>query len=403
MKKFIQGLTRRRIWLGVTALCSLLLGLVISGIGSNMAAGLETQDMAARWSEKGDVSQISCFFSREADITEERILSFEHQLDKALLEASIVSESENANARLWASSYSATGKVRIESNRSSVEVSAVGIGGDFFLFHPLKLVSGAYFSGNDVLTDYVVIDEDAAWQLFGSNDVAGQMVTIGGVPHMITGVVERESGRLAEAAGLTSSVAYVSYNSLENYGTSYGLNTYELVMPNPVSGYAKKYVAENIGVDGIEVEIVENSTRFELLPRLKLLLEFGTRSMSSKAIIYPYWENIARGYEDILALMTVFMILLFLYPAVLAVIAVVIAWKHKTWTVKSVYLIIRDKMERFWEKQREKKKQKKLKETEPGKKEPKEKKIREKKSGRKKSEREKIVREKEEEKDEKVE
>lgn len=366
MKKIIRGLI------------SLLLGLALCCIVNKLAAGLDTQDMAARWSEKGDVSQISCFFSREADITEERILSFEHQLDKALLEASIVSESENANARLWASAYSATGKVGIESGRASVEVSAVGVGGDFFLFHPLKLVSGAYFSGNDVLTDYVVIDEDAAWQLFGSNDVAGRMVTIGGVPHMITGVVERESGRLAEAAGLTSSVAYVSYDSLENYGVSYGLNTYELVMPNPVSGYAKKYVTENIGVDGIEVEIVENTTRFDLLSRLKLLLEFGTRSMSGKAIIYPYWENMARGYEDVLALLTVFMLLLFLYPAILAVIAAVTAWKHKTWTVKGVYLKIKDKLERIWEKHREKKKNKG-------------------------SKRENKAREKEEEQDEKVE
>lgn len=392
MRKFIQGLTRRRILLGITGLVSLFLSIVIAGIGNHMVNSLTTQDMAARWSKKGDASQISCFFSREAGITENEIMSFEHQLDKGLQEASIVNESENENARLWADAYSATGKVSIESKRASIEVSAVGIGGDFFLFHPLKLLNGAYFSGNDVLKDYVIIDEDAAWQLFGSNDVAGQMVTIGGIPHVITGVVKREEGRLAEAAGLSSSVAYVSYSTLENYGTSYGLNTYELVMPNPVSGYAKKYVTENIGVSGIEVEVVENSTRYSLLSRLKLLLEIGTRSMSSKAIIYPYWENVARGYEDILSLLAVIMLLLFLYPVVLVVIAIVTAWKHRSWTAKSVFVKCKDKWERLLEKNRAKRQQKKAEQGTEQKSKPK-------KEKKRKSKKE----EKEEEKNEKAE
>lgn len=372
MKKIIQRLTGRQIVLGLTGLLALLIGLIIMGIGGRIAAGQETQDMASRWSEKGGVSQVSCFFSREAGFTEDSIMAFEHNLNKALEEASIVSESENEGARLWADAYSATGKVTIESNRTSITVSAVGVGGDFFLFHPLKLLSGAYFSGKDVMQDHIVIDEDAAWQLFGSNDVAGQIVTIGGVPHIIAGVIDREEGRLAEAAGLNASVAYVSYTTLSQYGIDYGINTYELVMPNPVAGYAQKYVAENIGIDENEVEVVENSTRYSLLSRFKLLAEFGTRAMNSKAIIYPYWENMARGYEDILVLLLVFMVLLFLYPAVLLTIALITAWKHKTWTAAGVWGIIKDKLERLrekrWAAQKERKREKKSREA----KEPKE-------------------------------
>lgn len=364
MKKIIMRLSGRQIILGLTGLLAFCLGLVVVIISNVLAGKLDTQDMAARWSEKGGVSQVSCFFSREAGISEESLLAFGHGLDKALEEASIVSESENENARLWADAYSATGKVTIESNRTSVELSAVGIGGDFFLFHPLKLLNGAYFSGNDVMQDYVIIDEDAAWQLFGSNDVAGQFVTIRGIPHIVAGVIERQEGRLAEAAGLGSSVAYVSYTTLSQYGVDYGLNTYEIVMPNPVTGYAKKYVTENIGVTENEVEIVENSTRYSLLSRFKLLLQFGTRSMNSKAIIYPYWENMARGYEDILVLLLIFMVLLFLYPAILLLIALRVAWKHKTWTAKSVWKKGKDKIDRLREKRWAAQKRRKKKEEE---------------------------------------
>lgn len=354
MKKIIQRLSKGQILFGITGLAALLFGILLCVISNAMAGSLLEQQMASRWSEEKDVSQISCFFSREAGITENEIVSFERNLDSALVAASITNDSENPGARLWADAYSATGKVTIESNRATVSVDAIGIGGDFFLFHPLKLLYGSYFSGNDLMQDYIVIDEDAAWQLFGSNDVAGQMVTISGIPHMIAGVVEREEGSMAKAAGLTSSIAYVSYTTLSNYGINYGLNTYEIVMPNPVSGYAKQYVMENIGVTEKEIEIVENTTRFSALSRLKVIGAFGTRSMSSKPIIYPYWENIARGYEDILGLLFVFVLLLFIYPAVLVCVFLIKAWKHKSWTVKSVYHKLRNKAECLAEKRRAK-------------------------------------------------
>lgn len=359
MKKIIQRLSPKKIVFGLTGFAAFCLGIIFICISNHLAGKPDTQKMAQRWAPKGGASQVSCFFSRDADFTEESILYFEHALDKALEEASIVSESENESARLWADAYSATGKVTIMSNKASIEVSAVGVGGDFFLFHPLKLLTGSYFSGSDVMQDYIVIDEDAAWQLFGSNDVAGQIVTISGIPHIIAGVIEREEGRLAEEAGLNASVAYVSYTTLSQYGVDYGLNTYEIVMPNPVTGYARNYVAENIGITENEVEVVENSTRYSLVSRFKLLMQFGTRSMNGKAIIYPYWENIARGYEDILGLLLVLMTLSFLYPAVLLIILLVIAWKHKTWTAKSVWEKGKDKIDRLREKRWAAKKRKK--------------------------------------------
>ncbi len=350
MRKILQRFRGKQLILICTGLFSCILGLTVNGVGMRMAGRLEDQKMAGRWSDDGDVSQISCFFSREAAMTENDLIGFEHELDAALEEASIVNDSENAQARLWADAYSAPGRISISSERATAEVSAIGVGGDFFLFHPMELLEGSYFSGSDLMQDHIVVDEDVAWQLFGSNDVDGQIVTIGGRPHIISGVIRREDGRMAKEAGLSASIAYVSYSTLDELGTNYGLNTYELVMPNPVSGYARTYVAEHIGVDENEVEVVENTTRYSLLSRLKLLAQFGTRSMNGRAIIYPYWENLARGYEDILTLLLVLTLLLLLYPAALFIVLLIRAWKHKTWTVAGVWLFIRDKLERQREK-----------------------------------------------------
>ena len=275
-------------------------------------------------------------------------------MDGALLDASVVQESVNPGARLWADAYSADGQITLSNEKTSLTADAIGIGGDFFLFHPLTLLNGAYFSGNDLMQDYCVIDEDAAWQLFGSNDVAGMTVYIGGIPHIVTGVVQRPSGRLAEAAGLDSTLVYVSYQTLTELGTSHGINHYEIVMPNPVTGFAYNYVKEKLGSNEKEVEVVENTSRYSILSRLKLLVQFGTRSMNGKAIIYPYWENIARGYADILALMALFMILFLVYPVGLGLVFFCIWWKHKGWTMRDVWHKIQDFAERRVEKLREK-------------------------------------------------
>ncbi len=353
MGKFWNRFTRRQLALGISGVLSFLVCLSLLFWSNRMAASLEEQQMAARWSKEGGVAQVSCFFSPKAYMDQDTIEEFEHSLDSALQEASITLESENPSARLWADAYSADGTITVSSDKTSLTADAIGIGGDFFLFHPLKLVSGSYFSGNDIIKDYCVIDEDAAWQLFGSSDVAGQMVYIGGVPHVVTGVVERPSGRLEEAAGLDSTLVYVSLETLEQWGNSSGLNHYEIILPNPVSGFALKTVQERLGGNEKETEVLENSSRYSFSARWKNLLAFGTRSMNGKAIIYPYWENVARGYEDIIALLTVVMLMFLLYPTVLAGIVVVLWWRHRSWTVKDLWYGVKDKAERLAERIRE--------------------------------------------------
>jgi len=352
-------LTKKRIVLAISGGISFLIFLILLLAIGHLKNVQDTQRMAERWSSKKDVMQVSCFFSVDGGTTRDTIEEFEHGIDKALTEASVVQESENPGARLWADAYSADGKVTLSNGRSSLSANAIGIGGDFFLFHPLRLVSGAYFSGNDLMQDYCVLDEDAAWQLFGSSDVAGMTVYIGGEPHIVTGVVERPEGRLAEAAGLDSTLVYVSLDTLENLGTSNGINHYEIVMPNPVTGFALKLVREKLAPEEKEAEVLENSTRYSLISRIKLLGQFGTRSMNGKAIIYPYWENIARGYEDILTALTLFQLLTALYPGILLLIAFIIWWRHKGWTLKDVWRKLKDKAERRAEYARARRKAKK--------------------------------------------
>lgn len=344
--------TMKKLVLGISGGLSFLIFLILLITTNQIIGAQDTQQMARRWSKENDAAQVSCFFAADSETTEDTILMFEHGIDSALTEASVVQESENPGARLWADAYSADGKITLSNNKTSVTADAIGIGGDFFLFHPLTLINGAYFSGNDLMQDYCVIDKDAAWQLFGSYDVAGMTVYISGIPHIVTGVVERPEGRLAEAAGLEGTLVYVSLETLETLGTSYGINHYEIVMPDPVTGFAYNHVKENLGKEENATEVVENSARYSLLSRLKLIGQFGVRSMNGKGIIYPYWENMARGYEDILMILTLLQLLTLLYPVILLLIAFIIWWRHKGWTLRDVRLKAKDKLERLIERLR---------------------------------------------------
>lgn len=347
MKSKIKNLSVRQIVCCMIGIVSLLLFAGLSIFSSLTIKHLPEQQMAARWSASGDAAQISCFFSQGESITEETFLAFEASLKAALQSDSITGSASNPNARMWASAYSANGKVVLNNGKKSVEAKAVGVGGDFFLFHPLQLLNGSFFSGSDVMKDYVVIDEDTAWQLFGSNDVAGMQVTIGGVPHIVSGVIRREDGRLNNAAGNGETTVYLSYNSLKSYGEDQGINCYEIVLPNPITGYGINLVKENIGVKETNMECVENSTRYSILSLGKVFMAFGTRSMSEKAIIYPYWENVARGWEDILALVLLFRVIFLLVPVTMLVVVLIKMWKRRTWSFKDLPKLLKNSFGMF--------------------------------------------------------
>ena len=349
MKKLILGISG-----GISLLLFLILAILVGCLDDNQ----DTQNAAYRWNREGGAAQVSCFFSVNSMISGEGIRELEHSIDQALIEAAVETESENPSARAWIDAYSADGQLMVSSDRGTVEADAIGIGGDFFYFHPLKLLSGAYFSGNDLMQDYCIIDQDAAWKLFGSNDVAGMNVYINGIPHIVTGVVERRTDKMYQAAGLDSTMIYVSYRTLSTLGSCNGINHYEIVMPNPITGFAYNFVKEKLASNERETEIVENSNRYSLVSRLKMIPKMNYRSMNGKAIIYPYWENVARCYEDILTVITIFEVIFLGYFVFAVVVLFIYWWRHKGWTIKGVSIKLKDKAERLAERAREKRQSK---------------------------------------------
>ena len=351
MKEFQRSLSPKQMVFSLLFFLSLFLYLILTLWIGGKTGALIDQQAAARWDGEGGSAQVSCFLAEGVEMDEFKIRNFQQQLEQSLLEVSSeLRESQEEQKRLFIDAYSSLGRITLVSEKGSLEANAVGIGGDFFLFHPLQLVAGSYFSGDDLMKDSLVLDEDAAWQLFGSSNIAGKSVMIGGIPHYVSGVVKRQEDRFAEGAGLSETVIYLSNESLLAYGESGGISIYEVTAPNPVKGFLANCVREKLGVEERDMVVVENSARYKMEALIPVILSFGTRSMQNSAVKLPYWENIGRGWEDMAALALVFRCLFLLVPAVILVVFLIIKWKNRTFTFKDIKNFVIDTKDKIIQK-----------------------------------------------------
>ena len=175
-------------------------------------------------------------------------------------------------------------------------------------------MDGNYFDASDENGDGVIIDEMVAWQLFGSNHVAGMEVEISGTIYPIRGVVRSDVGIFSEAVQEEAATVYVSYDILEGADEPLPVDCYEVLVANPVKDFGKDAVINALDMEASQYELVECSDRFDLEHRFQVIKNFGIRSMTTQNIVFPYWENRARGYEDISALFLVLEIICLIYP-----------------------------------------------------------------------------------------
>lgn len=301
LRKIINTIGR---WNTIAILSSIILLVALWGI----TFGIETQKrsladqlQASRWTEDGDSAQISFFFSERLAITPTHVAGVRHQIDTKLTEQAI--EANHSLARRYVDAYASFGRLAITGERKSIDAEAIGVGGDFFLFHPVELLCGQYFAESDIRKDIILLDEEVAWQLFGSSDIVGKDVLINEIYFKVVGVFSRSRGELETLAGSRGATVYLPYESLVRINGILPISTYEIVMPNPVKGFARKIAEECLSYNANDMLVIENSERFSYEAFYRILKEREARSMKTNDIILPFWENLARVKEEKLAVM----------------------------------------------------------------------------------------------------
>ncbi|MCR5100536.1 MAG: ABC transporter permease, partial [Butyrivibrio sp.] len=194
----------------ILSVCAVLIivYMVLGWISTSIIDSLVDQNEGDRWeNDETEMAQINVYFTEQNAVSESDIQKFEYNLTQNLTGADLVADtSENSSSRIYADCYSSSGSATIVHGTKALEVSAYGVGGDFFMFHPLTLISGSYFTSDSMMEDNIVIDEITAWQLFGSSNIVGEQVLIGDVPHFISGVVRNDDDKFSKAAGLTGAI-----------------------------------------------------------------------------------------------------------------------------------------------------------------------------------------------------
>ena len=282
-----------------------------------LSANMEAQRAAERWQGESGTAfrQISCYLPVDEKQSLNDMYAFRYKLLDALHKAALDIDNDES---LFVDAWSAVDKLTVSSSRASGEASVIAVGGEFFQFHPIRLLSGSYLSENDLMQDRVLLDEDLAWLLFGGTELTGMSLKINGVPFVVAGVIEREQDFASKRAYTVGQGLYMSYEAYVSLTGTEGISCYELVLPEPVDGFALDTVKAAFPLG--RGEALENTGRFAPLRLYQLLGQAGTRSMQAMGMMYPYWENAARCVEDICVMLLLAATLFLTVPAVTALV-----------------------------------------------------------------------------------
>ena len=320
----------------------ILLNLLVVGILALVLVKAKTslvdQTAALRYGNGERFGQVSAFLSKDQRVDAQTIRQLRDTIEKTYLGKSTVAsfkQGDDGLAPNLLDSYSAYSTIQLSTDHGSGTFDAIGIGGDFFYFHPLQLVTGNYFTESDLMHDYILLDREAAEKLYGSADIAGMRVSAGDQDLVIAGVYDRKQGEIDKlAAGGEEPMVFVNYDTLNvisgggtptgNSGTgdsssgsgsgSSGdlgntsggggasdgtlcITCYELIGPNPINHFTFDVLKETKVFSETGVQYLENSNRFSYARYYELLKARKSREMRTDDIALPFWDNVARYRE----------------------------------------------------------------------------------------------------------
>ncbi len=258
-----------------------------------------------RWSASGDpYAVISLYAEDSAAFSVQQISQWAYSMDSGLLESSVTPKE---NARTWAYCYGTQDVLTISGPMGSTSAEAMAVGGDFFVFHPLKFTYGSAFL-NDLSNPMgVVIDRDLAWRIFGAENIVGMVLQIGSEDFTVVGVSERESdGGIYNYTYGERPRIYMSYTGYMKLQGDGHITMFEAALPNAVKGFAKNIFDGAVKVNEETAWVFEVSDRFSLTNRWENMKILKYSWIRENRIEYPYWENEARVADYRCAILMIF-------------------------------------------------------------------------------------------------
>ena len=288
---------KRRILFAAAAvfLVALLGAAICFGQIKHMTQLQASQYVAEKWQGTGNTAfcQYSCFFPNSSGYDHNGVWKSRNSAAEYLLANSYSFEQlTNLFVDAWSGKISLT----VSSERSrNVHVNATAVGGEFFLFHPLRLLSGSFLSEGDYFANRILISTDLAWQLFGGTDLEGQLVFVNDMPFSIAGVFEPQSDTAslkAQPEGYEAYVLYSAFADREDQKENPPITCYELVMPEPVKGFTRTFIQKEFTQGNVET--LQNTGRFANSALYTAARHREDAAIRTGIAELPPWENAAR-------------------------------------------------------------------------------------------------------------
>lgn len=234
--------------------------------------------------------------------------------------------------RFWIDAYSASCDATVTSLATDVsdeipaEVNLTGVGGEFYVIHPMKMESGAFLQANMLDTKKIVLDTELSFELFGTYQVIGRSVMIGQREYVIVGVVRHASTEIDQKTQGDKLRAYIPFAELAYLlpaddsglqldqqlpGTldgsssprldSIAITCYEAVLPNRIKGIAMANLLtafETSGKMDKNFLFVDNTERFSPLRLWDMVFPAGETQYQRQGFTLPFWESSAQMAES---------------------------------------------------------------------------------------------------------
>ncbi len=206
---------------------------------------------------------------------------------------------ESAFSDCWYGTKSLT----LTGKKGTAEIMGFYTGGDYFSVHRADVISGSPYDSETVNLDTIVLDDETAWKLFGSLNVAGMTVETNNTELYISAVIrspQKKSKHLKAAYDDDGiSAAYLPAEAANLiYGEEQQFTAYDVLMPDPIDNFAEGIVRDAAGLsqgDSSYSKVIDSRSRFSLKKIRESAEKISIVTDSSSELVYPFYEDAARS------------------------------------------------------------------------------------------------------------
>lgn len=302
LKKIFNMLGRRERKAGgkmLLFICFVILFMCSFPASRHFIGIVENQNLEVTFGRDGSrYKRISVFFSRKSEMDKSSIMQLRNKMTEQLFNSPSVETGEKKS--IFIDAYEGTEQIEVSYQNHFERANASFVGGHYFEFHSMSFLSGNKFSEEDLMKDKAVISEALSFELFGSSDSVGKTIWINEKGILVCGVVKEKKGWIPKLANTDTKKIYLPYELAGQLDCHLSLSSYEILLPEPLEGFARKTVEDALSVNRYnkeasmqekEISIQEETTRFRTMALLQTGLRLHERTMKKIPIAFPDWEN----------------------------------------------------------------------------------------------------------------